>query len=113
MEIKEKSWAFYKECKGFLEVNEKNWEKAKIERELEEKKRERLFIARVRQEKVREKVKLRTLEKEISEGLDKLPNEDRNRLESEDERKRKLEIIETKKNLLEMEKQREKVRNKE
>ena len=27
VEIKERSWALYKECKEFLERNEKNWEK--------------------------------------------------------------------------------------
>ena len=31
-EIKEKSWALYKECKNFLEENEKNWEKARKDR---------------------------------------------------------------------------------
>ena len=99
MEIKEKSWALYKECKYFLEKNEKNWEKAKIDRELEEKKRERLSLARYKQDQVREKVKIRKLEKEISEGMAKLPMEEKVRLENEDERKRRLEIIETKKNL--------------
>ena len=34
-EIKEKSWELYIECKGFLEANEKNWEKHRIEREQE------------------------------------------------------------------------------
>ena len=99
VEIKERSWALYKECKEFLERNEKNWEKARLDRELEEKKRERLSRARTKQEQIREKVKIRKLEKEIAEGIEKLPMKERNRLEIENERKRKLEIIETKKNL--------------
>ena len=98
-EIKEKSWALYKECKNFLEENEKNWEKARKDRELDEKKKERLAIARTKQEKVREKVKLRKLEKEISDGMKKLPTKERNRIEIEEKRKRELEIKETRKNL--------------
>ena len=39
--IEEKSWELYNECKMFLEENEKNWEKSKIERETEKKKVER------------------------------------------------------------------------
>ena len=99
MEIKEKSWALYRECKGFLEKNEKSWEKARLDRELEEKKRERLSIARFKQDQVREKVKVRKLEKDIAERIEKLPPKEKIRLEMEEERKRKLEIVETKKNL--------------
>ena len=47
-EIKEKSWALYIECKRLLEENEKNWEKAKKERELEEKRKYRLEIAKMK-----------------------------------------------------------------
>ena len=50
-EIKEKSWQLYRECKEFLEENEKDWEQRRIERELERKKTERIEIARAKQEK--------------------------------------------------------------
>ena len=46
-EMKEKSWQLYKECKKFLEENDKNWEKLRNEREKEEKRRQRLHIATV------------------------------------------------------------------
>ena len=72
-EIEKKSWELYTECKMFLEENEKNWEKLRTERELENKKKERLYVARCKQEQVKERVKERKLEKEIQEGLSKLP----------------------------------------
>ena len=99
IEIEEQSWALYRECKDYLERNEKNWEKARIDRELEEKKRERLSIARAKQEQMREKVKIRQLEKEIEKGIEKLPTKDRNKIEADEERKREIEIKETRKNL--------------
>ena len=33
-EIKEKSWELYNQCKDYLEKNEKNWTKRKLERKL-------------------------------------------------------------------------------
>ena len=72
-EIKEKSWELYKECKIFLENNEKNWEKLRNEREIEMKRKERLARAREQQEITREKVREKKLEKEIREGIVKLP----------------------------------------
>ena len=76
-EIKEKSWELYIECKRFLEANEKNWEKHRIEREQELKRKERLQLARYKQEKIKEKARERKLEKEIIEGLNKLPEKER------------------------------------
>ena len=98
-EIKEKSWQLYKECQKFLENNEKNWEKLKIEREQERKRKERLSLARGKQEKLQDKIKERKLEKEIQEGMNKLPQQKRNEILIEENRKQKMEIIETKKSL--------------
>ena len=69
----------YIECKGFLEANEKNWEKHSIEREQELKRIERLQVARHKQEKIKEKARERKLEKEINDGLNKLPEKEKNR----------------------------------
>ena len=97
-EIKEKSWELYIECKGFLESNEKNWEKHRLEREQELKRKERLQVARYKQEKMKEKARERKLEKEISEGLNKLPEKERNNIAIEEEKKRKVDLAETRKN---------------
>ena len=98
-EIKEKSWELYNQCKDYLEKNEKNWTKRKLERELEMKRKERLQIARKKQDDVRSKVKERKLEKDIAEGLEKLPNKERNKIEAEEQRKKNLDLAETKKQL--------------
>ena len=95
-EIKEKLWQLYKECQKFLENNEKNWEKLRIEREQERKRKERLSIARGKQERLQDKVKERKLEKEIEEGINKLPHQKRNELLMEENRKQKLEIVDRK-----------------
>ena len=55
-EIKKKSWELYKECKIFLEENERNWEKLRVEREVENKKKERLYVARIKQEQAEAEV---------------------------------------------------------
>ena len=98
-EIKEKSWQLYKECKKFLEDNEKNWEKLKVEREKEEQRKHRLHIARKQQEESRKRIKEKKLKEDIAENLKKLPEVKRNEILQEEKRLRNLEIAETKKNL--------------
>ena len=105
-EIKEKSWELYKLCKNFLEENDSDWQKRKHERELEIKKIERLNTARHKQEKLKMKVHQRKLEEEVQRKLYQLPETRRIQLEQEEEKQRKLEIIENKKSLW-------KLRNKE
>ena len=104
--MKQKSWELYIECKNFLEQNEKNWEKTKLEREQERRKMERLSKANKQQEELRTRVKERKLEKERAQKLEELPTLKRNELLLEEEREKRKEIIETKKNLW-------KLRNKE
>ena len=72
-EIKEKSWQLYKESKKFLEENEKEWEKRRIEREIETKKIERIAVAKAKQENLRNKIKERKLADEIKTSMSKLP----------------------------------------
>ena len=48
-----------RECRKFLENNEKNWERSRLEREQERKKIERLAEARLKQEEIRLKVRER------------------------------------------------------
>ena len=98
-EIKEKSWELYKRCQNFLEENDKDWERRRNEREIEKKKQERLSLANTKQERIRQKVKERKLEEDIKKGLAKLPPKRRNEIEQEEERKRKQDLIETKKSL--------------
>ena len=70
------------------------------------RRKERLARAREQQEITREKVRERKLEKEIREGIVKLPKKKQQSLKAEEERKRNLEISEMKRNLW-------KLRNKE
>ena len=53
---KEKSWELYRECKNFLETNEKEWMKRRLEREQEQKRTERLQIAEQKREELKEKI---------------------------------------------------------
>ena len=46
-------WQLYNQCKKYLEQNEKNWVKLKVERDLEIKRKERLFNARKKQDEER------------------------------------------------------------
>ena len=98
-EIKEKSWALYKECKDFMENNVKHWEEKKRERELERKRKERLMIGEQKREKVKEKVRQRELEKELEKKLDMLPRKEKEKIVIEEEKKRLRDLAETKKNL--------------
>ena len=50
--IKEQSYQLLRECRKYLEENEKEWEKRKIEREKETKKLERLAKVKYEQEKL-------------------------------------------------------------
>ena len=86
------------ECKKFLEYNEKNWEKLRIEREIEEKRKYRLHVARRQQEENRRRIKEKKLQEDIAENLKKLPEVKRNEILQEEKRMRNLEIAETKKN---------------
>ena len=98
-EAKQKSWQLYVECKTYLENNEKNWELRRIERETEMKKKQRLSKANEQREKLLEKVRERKLQEEISNKIMELPETERIKLEKEEERNRRQDIIETKKSL--------------
>ena len=80
-----------------MEINEKDWEKRRIEREVETMQLERLAIGREKQEKIKMKVKERNLQKEIDNSMTQLPKTEPDRIE--EKRKNKLDIIEMKKSL--------------
>ena len=107
--IKEKSWELYRECRNFLEHNEKNWEKNRADREQERKKLERLEIARMKQENLRHKVKERKLKEKIETGMEKLPEKERTKILREEEREQRLEMIEAKKAVWKLRKKQKKV----
>ena len=89
---KEKAWALMRECKAYLEENEKNWIKKKKERILENEKKERLEIARRKQIELKEKVKERKLEAELEQKKSELPEEERKKIEQEEERRGKWRL---------------------
>ena len=60
---------------------------------------ERLQVARHKQEKIKKKARERKLEKEINDGLNKLPEKERNNIAIEEQKKRKLDLAETRKKL--------------
>ena len=84
--MKEKSWALYKECKNFLEINDRNWGKRKEERGIERKKIERLSIAHAKQERLKSKIKEKELRKELDAKLYQLPQKERNILIKEEDK---------------------------
>ena len=98
-EEKKKSWMLYRECKDFLECNEKNWKQRREERVQEEKRQERLAEGKEKQERIRLKVKERKLGEKIQEKLDMLPKNERIRIETEENRQRKIDLVNTKKSL--------------
>merc|ERR1712208_161262 len=89
----------YKECKSFLETNERSWKVRKVERENERRKLERLEIANSKKEKVREKARIRKLKKEIEEKGGELPENMRNQIVREEKRERRQELKETKESM--------------
>jgi len=96
---KEKHFELYRECKQFLEHNDKNWENRKIERELEMKRKERIHLGEAKKEIIKEKVKKRKLEEEIDTKLKQLPNTEKEKLEREEKIQQRLDLIDTKKSL--------------
>ena len=98
-EMKIRSWALHKECKQFLEENEKNWKLKREERLLEEKKQERMAIIKSKQENIRLKVQERKLKEEITKKVENLPYREQERIEKEEEKQRRKELIATKKSL--------------
>ena len=98
----EKSYDLIKLCREFLEENCKTWEKRRDYREKEEERKIRLEKAG---RKKRESIKTH-LEKKIEKGLELLPHEEREKLEREDMREKRLELQQTKQSLW-------KLRNKE
>ena len=81
---KEKTWQLYRECKSFLETNERSWKVRRMERENEKRKLERLEIAGAKKEKVKEKAKIRKLRKEIEDKGGMLPDNVKSQLDREE-----------------------------
>merc|ERR1712055_387086 len=89
---KEQAYELRRLCRKFLEENDKGWGKRRKER-IEEQ--ERLL----RQEKTRilsKQAKIKHLEKTIQIGMEKIPEQEKERLEREEKMKRKLELQQTK-----------------
>ena len=96
---KHRSWELYRECKKFLEENEKDWKNRKQERDIENKRKERLNDARIKQDNIREKVRERNLDKKILEKMNELPKREKERIILEENKQKRLELSETCKNL--------------
>ena len=73
---------------------------------MEKKRKERLQIAEEKKEQILEKVKKRKLEEEIEEKLQELPKCEREKIEIQERKQRRLDLIDKKKSLW-------KLRNKE
>ena len=95
----QETWTLYEECKQFLEENEKNWQKKKIEREIENKRQERISRGKEKQDRIREKVRERNVDKEIEKKMSELPKDKKKEIEHEEERKKRLELQNTRKDL--------------
>lgn len=99
---KEFAWRLYRDCKEYLEENERNWQLGKEARKAEERKQERLAQARWRQQELKERV----LERKVKESIESLPTDERLRIQKAEAREKRLELQATKKSLY-------KLRNKE
>ena len=70
-----------------------------MQREQEIKRKERLEIANHKREALKEKVRIRKLKEKIETEMEKLPGKEKERIEQEERKERRLEIQETKKSL--------------
>ena len=73
---KEESWELYRICKKYLEDNSRDWEKMKEKRKAEKEKQIRLEKAGI----LKRKEKMKQLERNVMEGLNKIPTEEKNRI---------------------------------
>ena len=80
---KEDSWNLYNLCKNFLEENSEHWRKRR-EQQIEENSRlERLERAKAKSIEARIKERTKVWEKKLQEGLEKVPQNEKAKLESE------------------------------
>ena len=93
----EASWELYDLCKEYLEKNSTDWAKRKEIREQEKIKQERLIKAGL----LSRKAKLKLLEKKVAKGMEKIPKSEKERIELEEEKKRrkKIDLAQSKKDL--------------
>ena len=88
-------------CRQFLEENDKSWGKRRKERLEERDRLERLEKSRI----LSKRAKINHLEKTVEIGMEKIPQQEKNRLELEEREKRKRELEQTKQDLWKLRKQ--------
>ena len=100
----EESWELYDLCKQFLEENSKDWEKRKVERELEKARLLRIERARIKTKNA----KLNQLRKNVLIGEQKLPENEREKINSDEKKNRRLDLQQTKRDLWKLRKKEKK-----
>ena len=104
-ERKEQHWELYKLCQKYLEENTKEWETRKAERDHEKERQERVQNAKMKSRRA----KIKELEKNISKGIEKMTENDRKKYLYEENKKRKIEIAQSKKDLWKLRKNEKKM----
>ena len=99
---REQMWDLHKLCKEYLEENNKDWNKMKVQREQERNRILRLEKAGI----LSKQAKMRELEKKVQIGLEKIPQNEKEKILLEEKRTKRLELKIAKENLW-------KLRNKE
>ena len=106
---KELAWELRKLCHKFLEDNDKDWLKRKNERQEEEKRIERVE----KMKRLSKEAKIDYIEKKIEIGLEKIPVEDKVRIEKEEKLRERKKIQEIKQSLWKLRKKEKKLENPE
>ena len=103
---KKESWALYTLCKNYLEENNNFWKRLKEKQNEENKRIERIEKARIKAREARNKYENKEWEQRLQEGLEKVPRQERDRVEEMNARQENLELKTAKEKLW-------KLRNKE
>ena len=102
---KEKAWELRKLCHEFLQDNDKDWEKRKIERIEEKNRQERLEKMKIKSRNS----KIKHIENVVNIGLNKIPKEDREKIKQEEKLQEYKELHTIKQDLWKLRKKEKKL----
>ena len=94
-EEREQSWELSRLCRSFLEENDKKWAERKVKREQELARTIRLENSGIKGRQA----KLEEIKRNVEKGMKMLPEIEREKIEREENKKRKLELQSIKKDL--------------
>ena len=104
-EDKEKSWELYRLCKNYLEENSEDWGKRKMKRIEDKNRQERLQLAKCKQKKGQ----INFIKEKIEIGMERIPLEERKKMEENEKKEERLEIQKTKQDLWKLRRKEKKI----